>query len=167
MFEAITSLRAQHKLLLSGTPVQNSPADLWALFRFLMPGYLFTQKTFNSKFLRPILACRNTKASDQQTKEGEEVLNQLHRLILPFVLRRLKTDVLKELPDKVVQECACQLTDVQAALYSAIVERCTLVKREENGAESKMRLSPLHTLIALRQLVDHPVCKIYFFTYKI
>lgn len=68
MFEAIISLRAQHKLLLSGTPVQNSAADLWALFRFLMPGYLFTQKQFHSKFLKPILACRNAKASDQQTK---------------------------------------------------------------------------------------------------
>lgn len=82
----------------------------------------------------------------------------MHRLILPFVLRRLKTDVLKELPDKVVQECTCQLTEVQAALYTAIVEKCALVKKEDNGDEEKeIRLSPLHTLIALRQLVDHPV----------
>lgn len=155
LFEAVTSLRAQHKLLLSGTPVQNSPADLWSLFRFLMPGYLFTQKQFNSKFLKPILACRNAKASNQQTKEGEEVLEQLHRLILPFVLRRLKSDVLKELPEKVVQECLCQLTEVQAALYTAIVERCNLFKKEDDGP-GRERLSPLHTLIALRQLVDHP-----------
>lgn len=85
------------------------------------------------------------------------MLDQLHRLILPFVLRRLKSDVLKELPDKVVQDSTCQLTDVQSALYTAIVEKCTLIKSEDAKDSDGIRLSPLHTLIALRQLVDHPV----------
>ncbi|CAD5206997.1 unnamed protein product [Bursaphelenchus okinawaensis] len=158
LFEAIMTLKAKHKLLLSGTPVQNSPADLWALFKFLMPGYLFTRQQFQQRFLKPILACRNPKASEEQTKQGEESLQQLHRLILPFVLRRLKTDVLKELPDKVIQDWICQLTETQKRIYQAVVDRCSLVKKEnESEAEQKRRLSPLHTLIALRQLVDHPL----------
>ncbi|CAD5211902.1 unnamed protein product [Bursaphelenchus xylophilus] len=158
LFEAIMTLKAKHKLLLSGTPVQNSPADLWALFKFLMPGYLFTRQQFQQRFLKPILACRNPKASEEQTKQGEESLQQLHRLILPFVMRRLKTDVLKELPDKVVQDWVCQLTEAQKRIYQAVVDRCSLVKKEnETEVEKKRRLSPLHTLIALRQLVDHPV----------
>ncbi|KAI6195415.1 HEAT and SNF2-related and DNA RNA helicase domain containing protein [Aphelenchoides besseyi] len=167
LFEALESLVTKRKLLLSGTPVQNSPADLWALFRFLMPDYLSTRSNFQSRFLRPILACRNPKASEQQTKEGEEALGQLHRLVLPFVLRRLKSDVLKELPDKVVQDCMCNLTDVQRDLYAAIVAQCSLMEKDEDEAnksvaiktetvDDKPRLSPLHTLIALRQLVDHP-----------
>lgn len=83
LFEALESLITKRKLLLSGTPVQNSPADLWALFRFvlsvdcspigvcssfLMPDYLGSRSAFQSRFLRPILACRNPKASEQQTK---------------------------------------------------------------------------------------------------
>lgn len=65
--------------------------------------------------------------------------------------------MLKELPDKVLQESPCQLTEVQSALYTAIVEKCTLVKKEDAKDSDDVRLSPLHTLIALRQLVDHPV----------
>lgn len=67
-FKAINLLISRHKLILSGTPVQNSPADLWSLFSYLMPGYLSTKAHFNATYLKKIVACRNPKANDQQTE---------------------------------------------------------------------------------------------------
>lgn len=131
LFEVVSNLISKHRLILSGTPVQNSPADLWALFRFLMPGYLSTRNIFHQKYIKPMLACRNPKATEIQTREGEEALNLLHRQILPFLLRRLKSDVLNELPEKVVQDCICQLTDIQKQIYSAVVDRCTLMREKK------------------------------------
>uniref|UniRef100_A0A7E4ZXR5 TATA-binding protein-associated factor n=1 Tax=Panagrellus redivivus TaxID=6233 RepID=A0A7E4ZXR5_PANRE len=157
LFEVISNLIAKHRLILSGTPVQNSPADLWALFRFLMPGYLSTRSAFHQKYIKPMLACRHPKATDQQTKDGEAALQQLHRQVLPFLMRRLKADVLNELPDKVVQDCMCQLTDVQRKLYAAVVDRCTLKRENEGATDESESLSALHTLITLRKLVDHPL----------
>lgn len=100
-----------------------------------MPGYLSTRASFHQKYIKPMLACRNPKATEQQTREGEEALSLLHRQILPFLLRRLKTDVLNELPDKVVQDCLCQLTDIQKSMYAAIVDRCALSRDKDK--ESK------------------------------
>uniref|UniRef100_A0AC34FFV3 60S ribosomal protein L13 n=1 Tax=Panagrolaimus sp. ES5 TaxID=591445 RepID=A0AC34FFV3_9BILA len=156
LFEVVSNLISKHRLILSGTPVQNTPADLWALFRFLMPGYLSTRASFHQKYIKPMLACRNPKATEQQTREGEEALSLLHRQILPFLLRRLKTDVLNELPDKVVQDCLCQLTDIQKSMYAAIVDRCAL-SRDKDKEKDEFSLSALHTLISLRKLVDHPL----------
>ncbi|KAH7724062.1 BTF-1 protein [Aphelenchoides avenae] len=156
LFEAVNSLVSRHRLILSGTPVQNSPADLWSLFRFLMPGYLSTRPNFYAKYMRPILACRNPKATDQQTKEGEEALVQLHRQVLPFILRRVKSDVLSELPEKVIQDHVCELSDLQKALYEAVVDHCSLKATEETTRDHYATLSPLQTLITLRKLVDHP-----------
>jgi hypothetical protein len=68
IFKTIGSLVSKHRLILSGTPVQNSPADLWALFSFLMPGYLSNKANFHSKYMKHIMACRNPKATEQQTK---------------------------------------------------------------------------------------------------
>jgi TATA-binding protein-associated factor len=156
LFEVVSNLFSKHRLILSGTPVQNSPADLWALFRFLMPGYLSTRASFHQKYIKPMLACRNPKATEIQTREGEEALSLLHRQILPFLLRRLKTDVLNELPEKVVQDCLCQLTDIQKSMYAAIVDKCSLV-RDKDKEKDEFFLSALHTLISLRKLVDHPL----------
>ena len=139
-----------------------------------MPGYLSTRAVFHQKYIKPMLACRNPKATEQQTREGEEALSVLHRQILPFLLRRLKTDVLNELPDKVVQDCLCQLTEIQKAMYAAVVDKCSLVREKNKESKSHPRfdvtiylklcfsedefsLSALHTLISLRKLVDHPI----------
>ncbi|TKR60012.1 hypothetical protein L596_029607 [Steinernema carpocapsae] len=149
LFKTITAIRCRHRLILSGTPVQNSPADLWSLFRFLMPGYLSSRPTFFSNFMKPIMACRNPKANEKQTKDGVDALHLLHKQVLPFVLRRLKSEVLQELPEKVIQDYPCYLSDLQKSLYLAITDCCTL--KGQGG------LSPLTTLTALRKTVDHPM----------
>jgi TATA-binding protein-associated factor len=91
----------------------NSPVDLWALFNFLMPGYLSTKANFNSRYLRKIVGGRNPKATEEQTRESETALDQLHKQCLPFIMRRVKTEVLQELPDKIIQDYPCQLTSLQ------------------------------------------------------
>uniref|UniRef100_A0A914I3V4 Helicase ATP-binding domain-containing protein n=1 Tax=Globodera rostochiensis TaxID=31243 RepID=A0A914I3V4_GLORO len=158
LFEVCCSVRAVHRLILSGTPVQNSPADLWALFHFLMPGYLSTRAVFHAKFMRHILACRNARATEQQCQDGEQALQLLHRQCLPFVMRRLKTEVLAELPEKIVQDQQCELSDLQMELYQLVVDNCAIgQQRNSNSASDRTHLiSPLQTLHTLRKLVDHP-----------
>ncbi|UMM18227.1 hypothetical protein L5515_014390 [Caenorhabditis briggsae] len=147
-----SQLVCKSRLILSGTPVQNSPADLWSLFTWLMPGYLGTEKQFRSQFLKKIMKCRLPKANETELKAGSAAITQLHKLVLPFVLRRLKTEVLKELPDKNVQDYECELTEDQKDVYRFIVDRCTSSYEE---VQNKTGISSLVTLISLRKLTDH------------
>ncbi|KAL3097512.1 hypothetical protein niasHS_003960 [Heterodera schachtii] len=156
LFDFCCSVRAAHRLILSGTPVQNSPADLWALFHFLMPGYLSTRAVFQAKFMRHILACRNARATEQQCKDGEKALQLLHRQCLPFVMRRLKTDVLTELPEKIVQDQQCELSDLQKALYQLVVDNCAVGQQPNSASDRNRWFSPLQALHMLRKIVDHP-----------
>ncbi|VDL83801.1 unnamed protein product [Nippostrongylus brasiliensis] len=154
IWRAANELNSTSRLILSGTPVQNSPADLWALFTWLMPGYLGDERHFRAQFLRKILKCRSHKANEKDIQDGSEAIAQLHRLILPFIMRRLKSEVLRELPDKNVQDYKCQLSEEQRTIYKFIVDRCTTNRVQ---LSTKRGISPLHALMALRQLVDHPV----------
>ncbi|VDO92573.1 unnamed protein product, partial [Haemonchus placei] len=176
IWRAANELNSTSRLILSGTPVQNSPADLWALFTWLMPGYLGDERHFRSRFLRKILKCRSHRANEKDIQDGSEAISQLHRLILPFIMRRLKSEVnfivfcipfrqffttslslqqvLRELPDKNVQDYECQLSEEQRTIYKFIVDRCTANRTQ---LAARRGISPLHALMALRQLVDHPL----------
>lgn len=88
---------------MSGTPIQNNALELWSLFDFLMPGFLGTQRQFNEAYSKPILASRDAKASTKAQEEGALALEQLHKQVLPFLLRRVKEDVLHDLPPKIIQ----------------------------------------------------------------
>ncbi|CAJ0586956.1 unnamed protein product, partial [Mesorhabditis spiculigera] len=153
IWRAANELTAESRLILSGTPVQNSAADLWALFAWLMPGYLGDEKQFRTNFLRAILKCRSPKAGEKEMQAGTDALARLHRLALPFVLRRMKQDVLPELPEKIVQDYECELTEAQRTLYKLIADRCTMDSERLNR---KQGLTPLHTLLSLRKVLDHP-----------
>ncbi|CAJ0932150.1 unnamed protein product, partial [Mesorhabditis belari] len=153
VWRAVNELTSQSRLILSGTPVQNSAADLWALFAWLMPGYLGDEKQFRVSFLRSILKCRSPKATEKELQAGSDALSHLHRLVLPFVLRRIKQDVLPELPEKIVQDYECELTDAQRELYKLIADRCTT---NSERLAANLGLTPLHTLLSLRKVVDDP-----------
>jgi TATA-binding protein-associated factor len=101
--KAIKQLIANHRLILSGTPIQNNVLELWSLFDFLMPGFLGTEKQFNARFSRPILASRDPKSSAKDQEAGALAMEALHRQVLPFLLRRVKEDVLTDLPPKITQ----------------------------------------------------------------
>lgn len=115
--QAMKQLIANHRLILSGTPIQNNVLELWSLFDFLMPGFLGTEKQFCSKFSRPILASRDPKSSAKDQEAGALAMESLHRQVLPFILRRVKEDVLTDLPPKITQDLLCELSPLQERLY--------------------------------------------------
>lgn len=115
--KATKRLRANHRLILSGTPVQNDVLELWSLFDFLMPGFLGSEKQFAAKYSRPILACREPKAGPKEQEAGALAMEALHRQVLPFLLRRNKEDVLQDLPPKITQDYYCDLSPLQRSLY--------------------------------------------------
>lgn len=82
-----------------------------------MPGFLGTEKQFQQRFSRPILASRDAKSSPKEQEAGALAMEALHRQVLPFLLRRVKEDVLKDLPPKITQDLLCELSPLQERLY--------------------------------------------------
>lgn len=115
--KAIKSIKANHRLILTGTPIQNNVLELWSLFDFLMPGYLGTERQFSIRYSKPILASRDSKASSKEQEASVFAMESLHAQVLPFILRRLKDDVLKDLPPKIIQDYYCELSPLQSKLY--------------------------------------------------
>jgi TATA-binding protein-associated factor len=113
--------KASHRLMLSGTPVQNNVLELWSLFDFLMPGFLGSADEFNARYNRPITATRDARrVTSAQVAAAGQALTSLHRQVLPFVLRRLKADVLSDLPPKIIQDVECDMGDVQRLLIEQL-----------------------------------------------
>ena len=110
---AARSLKADYRIALTGTPVENNVGDLWSIMEFLNPGFLSTQAEFKRNFFIPIQAGRDTDAADR-----------LKRITGPFILRRLKTDksIITDLPDKMEMKVFCTLTKEQASLYAAVLK---------------------------------------------
>lgn len=145
--QAVKKLNATHKLALSGTPIENKLEELWSVFDFLMPGFLFSMADFNSRYVNPIM--------ERQDKTVEK---RLKLQIYPFILRRMKRDVAKDLPDKVENIAYCELTDEQRDFYLQVLDSTKeeLFKSiEQNGLE-KSRLSIFSALLRLRQICCHP-----------
>src|SRR5204863_267204 len=107
---AVKAVRAGHRLVLTGTPMENSVLDLWSIIDFLMPGYLGSATDFRERYEQPI-----TRDKD------EAVQARLGRRLRPFILRRLKTEVAKDLPAKLEQISYCELTDDQAEIYKQVL----------------------------------------------
>ena len=145
--QAVKQLNSQHKLALSGTPIENKLEELWSVFDFLMPGFLFSMADFNSRYVNPIM--------ERQDKIVEK---RLKLQIYPFILRRMKRDVAKDLPDKVENIAYCELTDEQRDFYLQVLDSTKeeLFKSiEQNGLE-KSRLSIFAALLRMRQICCHP-----------
>ncbi|KAG0366019.1 hypothetical protein BC939DRAFT_503250 [Gamsiella multidivaricata] len=162
--KAVKMVKANHRVILSGTPIQNNVLELWSLFDFLMPGFLGTEKQFNERFGKPILASRDCKSSSREQEAGVLALEALHKQVLPFLLRRLKEDVLSDLPPKIIQDYYCELSDLQKQLYEEFSK--SQVKREmeeELTEENKAADTPqkathiFQALQYLRKLCNHPL----------
>ncbi|MGB3199862.1 MAG: DEAD/DEAH box helicase, partial [Nodosilinea sp.] len=143
--KAILKLNANHRLALTGTPVENRLMDLWSIFNFLNPGYLGTQSQFRKQFELPI-----------QKENSPARSATLKKLVEPFILRRLKTDqsIIKDLPDKVEQKLFCNLTSEQASLYEAVLKDVTEQLETTDGIQRKGLI--LATLTKLKQICNHP-----------
>ncbi|HET8759432.1 MAG TPA: DEAD/DEAH box helicase, partial [Nitrospiria bacterium] len=145
--KAAKALAARHRLALTGTPIENRLAELWSIFDFLLPGYLGTARSFRREYELPI-----AKHGD---REREAVLK---RVIHPFKLRRLKAEVLKELPPKVEDLRHCRLSPAQAAIYRDLVahEGQPLADEIRQGSQPVPYIHVFALLSRLKQLCDHP-----------
>ena len=132
---AVKHILSNHRLILSGTPIQNNVLELWSLFDFLMPGFLGTEKVFLDRFAKPIAASRNAKSSSKEQEAGALVIESLHKQVLPFLLRRLKEEVLNDLPPKILQNYYCDLSDLQKRLFE------DFFKKERKSVEESMGTS--------------------------
>ncbi|HWN96876.1 MAG TPA: SNF2-related protein [Methylomirabilota bacterium] len=141
--QAVKALRSQHRLVLTGTPLENSVLDLWSIFDFLMPGYLGSAKDFKERYEAPITREKNAEAQAR-----------LARRLKPFILRRLKRDVAKDLPAKIEQVTFCDLNDEQRALYQQVMEFSRKEVLEAVGAQglAKSKLVIFTALLRLRQI---------------
>ncbi|MDR2352597.1 MAG: DEAD/DEAH box helicase [Deltaproteobacteria bacterium] len=145
---AVRKLKADSRLTLTGTPIENRLDDLWSLFDFLNPGLLGSHKKFTE-----ILTELESRSDDQ--------FGPLRRLISPYLLRRLKTDrkVIDDLPDKVETRLYCQLTEAQAKIYATLVEGLAKDLKgfsHSSQDQKKRRGLVLQSLIRFKQLINHP-----------
>lgn len=144
---SVKMIQAKHRLILTGTPIENSLDELWSLFDFLMPGLLSSYDRFVEKYIR-----------GQAKEDGTRDLEPLRRKVSPFILRRMKKDVLQDLPPVSEITYHCNLSETQKKLYqsyaaSAREELAQLVKKE--GFE-RVQIHVLATLTRLKQICCHP-----------
>uniref|UniRef100_A0A7N6ALC5 BTAF1 RNA polymerase II, B-TFIID transcription factor-associated n=1 Tax=Anabas testudineus TaxID=64144 RepID=A0A7N6ALC5_ANATE len=164
--KAIKQLAANFRVILSGTPIQNNVLELWSLFDFLMPGFLGTERQFAARYGKPILASRDAKSSSREQEAGVLAMEALHRQVLPFLLRRMKEDVLQDLPPKIIQDYYCNLSPLQVQLYEdfaksrakASVEDSISTASTEEEEKPKLKATGhvFQALQYLRKLCNHP-----------
>lgn len=155
---AARSLKGNHRLILSGTPVQNSVLEVWSMFEFLMPGYLGTSKEFFRKFGKSVEKARKSSGKISAEEQASILsLQLLHRQIMPFVLRRTKDQVLKDLPPKIIQDILCDPSDVQKALFENFDGSVITQAMEASGSSSDVKGHVFQQLHFLRRLCSHPV----------
>ncbi len=143
---SVRRLRGKMRLCLSGTPIENNLFELWSLFEFLMPGFLGSQNSFQRGIVKPI-------------KDGdEETLDYLRGRVKPFILRRTKGEVAKDLPPKIENVHYCALIEEQAELYAALAKklRDQVLRDVDEKGLAKSQMSILDALLKLRQICCHP-----------
>ena len=134
---AVKRLVSNHRLILSGTPIQNNVLELWSLFDFLMPGFLGTEKVFLDRFAKPIAASRFSKSSSKEQEAGALAIEALHKQVLPFLLRRLKEEVLDDLPPKIIQNYYCDLSELQKKLFDDFAKKEGKTLNDKAGSDKK------------------------------
>lgn len=145
--KSIKRIKADTRYALTGTPIENSLAELWSIFDFIMPGYLFTYKKFKALYETPIVK-----------EESQEAMQKLKMLIEPFILRRNKKEVLTELPDKTITVLNNEMGEEQRRIYLSYLAQAKQEIAEEielNGYE-KSQIQILAALTRLRQICCHP-----------
>ncbi|MCE0498690.1 MAG: SNF2 family helicase [Methylacidiphilales bacterium] len=144
--QSAKALRARHRLVLTGTPLENSVLDLWSLYDFLLPGYLGTASDFRERYEKPLASGADPR-----------LMRRLRQRVRPFFLRRTKEEVLKELPPKLEHLALCELSDEQREVYRAVLAQGRREVFEHSGqpGRGRDRLAVLTTLLRLRQVCCH------------
>ncbi|AMA48283.1 MULTISPECIES: DEAD/DEAH box helicase [Flavobacterium] len=143
IFKALTTLQVEHRISLSGTPIENSLADLWSQMQFINPAILGEFPFFDQYFKKPI-----------EKYKDESKIEELKNIINPYILRRTKTEVLKDLPDLIEQVVYCQMDEEQEKQYEEEKSKARnyLLKLEDSSS----MIHILNVLMKLRQWSNHP-----------
>ncbi|MDR3598855.1 SNF2 helicase associated domain-containing protein [Clostridium sp.] len=143
--KSVKDIKSKLRFALTGTPIENSLMELWSIFDFIMPGYLYNEKKFITRYHRRL-------------EEGPEILEELNRLVKPFILRRYKKDVIKELPDKIEKRLLVPLSDEQKVVYETYANyaKDLIQKKVEDFEFSKSKIEILSYITKLRQICLDP-----------
>ncbi len=143
--KALKEINAKARFALSGTPIENSLMELWSIFDFIMPGYLYDEKKFSVRYHKKL-------------HESPEVLEELNKLIKPFILRRRKKEVLKELPEKIEKTLMVDMNEEQKKIYGTYANHAVeLIEKKVKDEEfKKSKLEILAYITKLRQLCLDP-----------
>lgn len=144
---SVKKIKARGYFALTGTPIENSLTELWSIFDFIMPGYLFNHSKFSKIYEKPIVR-----------DNDKEALEELKRHINPFILRRLKKDVIKELPPKIEQKFLVEMTEEQKKVYAAYLNsaRREINQEIKSIGFDRSRMKILSVLTRLRQICCDP-----------
>ena len=144
--KAVKSINANYNVALSGTPIENHLGEYWSIFDFTNKGYLDTFKNFKHRFINPI-----------ENKRKKSALDDFKKITSPFILRRLKSDksIIKELPDKIVNDIYCNLSVKQASMYDEVLEQ--IFSEIEVSEGINRRGLVLKLINSLKQICNHPV----------
>ncbi|APU60602.1 SNF2 helicase associated domain-containing protein [Clostridium botulinum] len=145
--QSVKSIKANNYFALTGTPVENSLTELWSIFDFIMPGYLLNYRRFYAKYESPIVKDKN-----------EEALKELNNHIKPFILRRLKKHVIKELPPKIEHNIVVNMTEEQKKVYASFAESAKkeFYKEIRERGFNKSKIKILSIITRLRQICCDP-----------
>ena len=144
--KAVKLLNSKIRFAMTGTPIENRLSELWSIFDFLMPGFLYGKEAFRADFEIPVMQDQDGDAS-----------RRLRRMTGPFILRRLKTDVLKDLPEKIEEVRISKLTDKQKKLYDANVLKIKAALEKKDIPDfNKSKIEILSELMRLRQICCDP-----------
>jgi ATP-dependent helicase STH1/SNF2 len=154
---------SRNRLLLTGTPLQNSLPELWALLNFLLPTIFESVDTFEQWFSKPFAQFSGSGESNELSDEERMlIINRLHQVLRPFLLRRVKASVLDQLPDKVEKVLKCELSGWQKIMYRRIQEGGALLMETTDGSGKKKGKTKYtskglsNVLMQLRKVCNHP-----------
>ena len=142
---AVKSLKSKNKIAMTGTPVENRLSDYWSIFDFINKGYLTNLKKFKKEYIVPI-----------EKELNNNVLDNFKKITSPFILRRVKSDknIIQDLPDKIVNDVYCDLSQKQIAFYKETVDEAMDEIRENDGIQRKGLV--LKLINSLKQICNHP-----------
>ncbi|CRL07325.1 CLUMA_CG020304, isoform A [Clunio marinus] len=146
-WQLLLNFSTQQRLLLTGTPLQNNLMELWSLMHFLMPNFFESHRAFEELFSKPM-----TGMVEGNMEYNETIIIKLHKVLRPFLLRRLKSEVEKQMPKKYEHVVMCRLSKRQRFLYDDFMSRA---KTKETLASGNL-LSVINVLMQLRKVCNHP-----------
>ena len=143
--KAVKKIKSRVRFALTGTPIENSLMELWSIFDFIMPGYLYSEQKFTTRYFRRL-------------EESPEIIDEINKMVKPFILRRLKKNVIKELPEKIEKVLYVPLNDEQKIVYETYSEyaKNLIAKKVENDEFKKSKIEILSYITKLRQICLDP-----------